>query len=209
VGFPVVLFDLDGTLIDSGAMILASFRHATRTVLERDVADEVLLAHVGGSSLHDQMRVLDPDRVEELVHCYREHNETLHNGLCCFPGIVDVVETLHADGRHLGIVTAKRRPTVDLAFARVPLAQYFDTVVTSEQTERHKPHPEPILLALDRLGANAADAVYVGDSPVDMGAARAASVRAIGVSWGGIHSLDQLVDADVVVDSAEELLGVL
>ena len=208
MGFPVVLFDLDGTLIDSGAIILASFRHATRTVLEREIADEVLLAHVGGSSLHDQMRVIDPDRVEELVHCYREHNEPLHDGLCCFPGVIDALDTLRAERRRLGLVTAKRRATVDLAFAHVPLADYFDTIVTSDETERRKPDPEPILLALERLGAQAADAAYVGDSPFDMRAARAAGVRAVGVSWGGIHPLDR-DDADVVVESPEELLGVL
>jgi pyrophosphatase PpaX len=209
VGFPVVLFDLDGTLIDSGAMILASFRHATRTVLERDIADEVLLAHVGGSSLRDQMHTIDPERVDELVHCYREHNEALHDGLCCFPGILDVLDALRAEGRRLGIVTAKRRVTVDLAFARVPLGPYFDAIVTSEQTERHKPHPEPIRLALERLGAEPGDAAYVGDSPFDMRAARAAGVRAIGVGWGGIHPLDTLRDADDLVDAPEELLGVL
>ena len=209
MGFPVVLFDLDGTLIDSGAMIVASFRHATRTVLAREIADEVLLAHVGGSSLQAQMSAIDPDRVEELVHCYREHNETLHDGLCCFPGIVEVLDTLRDEQRRLGIVTAKRRVTVDLAFAHVPLAAYFDAVVTSEQTERHKPDPEPILLALERLGADPADAAYVGDSPFDMRAAQAAGVRAVGVTWGGIHGRDKLVDADIIVDSAEELLGVL
>jgi pyrophosphatase PpaX len=209
VRYPVVLFDLDGTLIDSGAIILASFRHAARTVLDREVPDEVLLAHVGGSSLHEQMRALDPLRVDELVHSYREHNEPLHDGLEVFPGIFDALETLRGEGRRLGIVTAKRRVTVDLAFARLPLAAYFDAVVTAEQTELHKPDPEPILLALDRLGTVSADAAYVGDSPFDMGAARAAGVRAVGVTWGGIYAREALSDADVLVDTPEELVGVL
>ena len=69
--FPVVLFDFDGTVVDSGSMILASFRHATRAVLDREIPDEQLLAAVGGSTLHAQMRALDADRVEELVHIYR------------------------------------------------------------------------------------------------------------------------------------------
>ena len=79
--FPVVLFDLDGTIVDSGWMILASFRHATRTVLARDFPDEVLLAHVGGATLDEQMRALDPARVDDLVASYREHNEPLHDEL--------------------------------------------------------------------------------------------------------------------------------
>ena len=87
VRYPIVLFDLDGTLIDSGAMILASFRHATRTVLERDIPDEELAALVGGMNIQEQMRTLDPDRVDELVLAYREHNEPLHADLQAFPGV--------------------------------------------------------------------------------------------------------------------------
>ena len=207
--FPVVLFDFDGTVVDSGSIILASFRHATRTVLEREIPDEQLLAAVGGSTLHAQMRALDADRVEELVHSYREHNEPLHAELQCCTGMLEVLEQLQGEGRRLGIVTAKRRRTVDLAFARLPLARYFDVVVTSEATERHKPDPEPILHALDVLGAPAEEAAYVGDSPFDMQSARRAGVYAVGVTWGGIHRREALADADVLVDDAEELLGVL
>src|ERR671933_2173570 len=124
--FPVVLFDLDGTLIDSGAMILASFRHATRTVLARELPDEVLLARVGGATLDEQMRALDPTRVEDLVARYREHNEPLHDGLQPCAGVVDVLERLHEEGRRLGVVTAKRKVTVRLAFRVLPLSHLFD-----------------------------------------------------------------------------------
>ena len=70
-------------------------------------------------------------------------------------------------------MTAKRRATVDLAFARLPIAHFFDTVVGGDETERHKPEPEPLLLGLERLGASADQAAYVGDSPYDMQAAKA------------------------------------
>jgi phosphoglycolate phosphatase-like HAD superfamily hydrolase len=98
---------------------------------------------------------------------------------------------------------------VDLAFVRVPLGHLFDVIVGGDETERQKPSPEPLLLALDRLGAEPADAAYVGDSPFDMQAARAAGLYAVGVSWGRIHERDALGAADVVVDRAEELLAVL
>ncbi len=209
--YPVVLFDLDGTLIDSGWMILESFRHATRTVLRREIPDEVLVAGVGGTSIYEQMAAIDADRVEELVRVYREHNEPLHEELEAFEGIEELLADLHAEGRRLGIVTAKRRPTAELAFATLGIGGFFDVVVTAESTERRKPHPEPIFHALERFGAESRDAAFVGDSPYDMGAGKAAGVFTVGVSWGGIHSGVQLLEAgaDVLVHSVGELRDVL
>jgi pyrophosphatase PpaX len=209
VRFPVVLFDLDGTVVDSGGIILASMRHATRTVLDREIPDEELMAAVGGPGLEAQMRAFAPDRVDELVRVYREHNEPLHDGLESFLGIADVLVALKDEGRKLGIVSAKRRRTVELAFARVPLGHLFDVVVGGDDTVRQKPDAEPLLHALARLGAEPADAAYVGDSPYDMEAARAGGLYAVGVTWGRIHRREQLGAADTVVDTAEELLAVL
>jgi pyrophosphatase PpaX len=209
VRFPVVLFDLDGTVVDTGAIILASMRHAAVTVLGRNYSDTQLLSAVGGPGLEAQMHALDPERVDELVRVYRAHNEPLHEtiGLCA--GMDVVLEELRDRGHRLGIVTAKRRRTVDLAFARVPVEHLFDVVVAGDETEQSKPHPAPLLLALERLGATAGEAAYVGDSPFDMQAANAAGLRAIGVSWGRIHGPETLTDADVVIHSAEELLDLV
>jgi pyrophosphatase PpaX len=209
VRFPVVLFDFDGTVVDSGGIILASMRHATRTVLAREYTDEQLMANVGGPGLDAQMVAIAPEHADELVRVYREHNEAIHDELEAFLGMEDVLATLRAQGRRLGIVTAKRTKTVELAFSFLPLAAYFDTIVAGDDTVRHKPDPDPLLLALERLAAPAADAAYVGDSPYDMRAARAAGVHAIGVTWGKIHDRDALADADVVVDTPEELLDAL
>jgi pyrophosphatase PpaX len=208
---PVVLFDLDGTLIDSGPIILASMRHATRTVLERDFADDELLAHVGGWGLHEQMRVFDSARAEELVRCYREHNEPLHAGLDWCTGIKPVLDRLVDEGRKLGLVTTKRRRTVELAFAALPLERYFDVFVASDDTRRHKPHPEPLLLALERLGRSPQEAAYVGDAPFDVAAAKAGGLFAVAVTWGGIHSRERLeAEApDAIVSAPEELLDCL
>ncbi len=208
--FPVVLFDLDGTLIDSGAIILDSFRHAARTVLDVELTEEALLASVAtGSGLRDQMASFDRDRVEELIVSYREHNEPAHARLECCSGVEELLERLRGEGRRLGIVTAKRRATVDLAFARLPIAHHFDIVVTEESTERRKPYPDPILLALDRLGAQPHEAAYVGDSPFDAEAAKASGVYAVGVTWGRMFARHQLDAADAIVDTPEELLGIL
>jgi pyrophosphatase PpaX len=207
VRYRTVLFDLDGTLIDSAAIILASMRHATRTVLGREIADEQLLAGVG-RGLHYEMQTFDPERADELVAVYREHNEPLHAELQPCPGITNVLDLLN-EGRTLGIVTSKRRVTVQLAFDTLPgLERYFDVVVGAEDTERHKPHPEPLLLALALATAHADETAYIGDSPFDVQAAKAAGVAAIAVTWGGFHSRERLEqeNPDAIVDTAEELL---
>jgi pyrophosphatase PpaX len=209
--FPVVLFDLDGTVIDSGAIILASMRHAAKEVLGAEPPDELLMAAVGGPGLEAQMHALAPDRVEELVSVYRAHNEPLHDELVCCTGMEDVLVRLKEEGRRLGIVTAKRRATVDLAFNVLPLRHLFDTIVGGDETERHKPDPAPLLLGAERLDVEPGQCAYVGDSPFDIRAAKSAGMHAIAVTWGGIHDRHKLEaeEPDAIVDSAEELLGVL
>jgi pyrophosphatase PpaX len=208
IRFPVVLFDLDGTVVDSGAIILASMRHATREVLGEEYTDEDLMKAVGGPGLEAQMAAFAPDRVDELVRVYRAHNEPLHDELEACEGMADVLLRLRDEGRRLGIVTAKRRSTVELAFASVPVAHLFEAVVGGDETERHKPHPEPLLLAAERMGADPGETAYVGDSPFDIRAAKAAGMHAIGVTWGRIHDRERLEaeEPDAVVDRAEELL---
>jgi pyrophosphatase PpaX len=207
VSRPVVLFDLDGTVVDSGAIILASMRHATREVLGRDFDDAELMQAVGGPGLEAQMAVFAPERVDELVRVYRAHNEPLHDELEACAGMEDVLLRLHEEGRRLGVVTAKRRATVELAFASVPLAHLFETVVGGDETEKHKPDPEPLLLAAERMGVAPTDCAYVGDSPFDIRAARAAEMYAVAVTWGRIHDRSKLEreQPDAVVDTAEEL----
>ena len=208
IRYPVVLFDLDGTVVDSGPIILASMRHATREVLGTEHTDDELMQAVGGPGLEAQLSVFGPDDVDELVRVYRAHNEPLHDTLEAFAGMEDVLVRLQAEGRRLGVVTAKRRSTVELAFASVPLGHLFETVVGGDETEKHKPDPEPLLLAAERMGVDPSQAAYVGDSPFDVGAAKAAGMYAIAVTWGRIHDRSRLerAEPDAIVDSPEELL---
>jgi pyrophosphatase PpaX len=210
--FPVVLFDLDGTLIDSGPIIVASMKHAAKHVLGREVEEEILAAAIGGPGLVQQMHALDPDRVDDLVDAYRAHNEPLHEQLEAFREVVELLPRLRAQGRRLGIVTAKRHATVGLAFDRLPgMDEYFDVLIGAEDTVRHKPDPDPLLEALRRLDARPQEAAYVGDSPFDVRAAKAAGVYAVAVAWGGIHTAERLraEEPDALVDHAGELLDVL
>ena len=210
--YPVVLFDLDGTLIDSGPIILASMRHAALTVLGAEIDEQRVRAAIGGPGLVAQMQELDAERADELVEVYRRHNEPLHDELEAFERVLALLPVLRERGHRLGIVTAKRRATVKLAFARFPtLAELTDVLVGSDDTERHKPDPEPLLEALARLGARPDEAAYVGDSPFDIRAAKSGGLLAVAVGWGGIHETERLLaeEPDVLVTEPEELLDVL
>ena len=210
--FRIVLFDLDGTLIDSGPIILASMQHAVRTVLGREIPPEKLAMTVGGQGIVAQMQAIDAEHADELLVVYKEHNDGLHETLEAFDDLVAALPGLKAEGRKLGIVTAKRHRTVGLALDRFPaLASAFDVIVGHEDTERHKPDPEPVLLALEKLGGVPSEAAYVGDSPFDIGAGKSAGVFAVAVGWGGIHPDERLLaeEPDAFVRTTEELLRVL
>jgi pyrophosphatase PpaX len=212
VRYPYVLFDLDGTLIDSGPIILASMQHAVKAVLGRDVPAEELAVTVGGQGLIAQMRALDATRVDQLVEAYRLHNEPLHETLQAFDGMLNVLPRLRAEGAKLGIVTSKRHQTVALALDRFPwLVEYFDAVVAHDDTERHKPDPDPVLAGIERLGGEPAGSAYVGDSPFDIRAAKSAGAYSVGVGWGGVHPEERLLaeEPDAFVREPEELLDVL
>ena len=212
VRFPIVLFDLDGTLIDSGPIILASMQHAVRTVLGREIPQEELGMTIGGQGIVAQMQAIDVEHADDLLAAYKEHNDGLHQTLEAFDELVALLPGLKAEGRKLGIVTAKRHRTVTLALERFPaLADAFDVVVGFEDTGRHKPDADPVLLAVERLAGTPAEAVYIGDSPFDVGAAKAAGVYAVAVGWGGIHPDDRLLaeEPDAFVRTPQELLDVL
>jgi pyrophosphatase PpaX len=149
--------------------------------------------------------------VAELVRVYRAHNEPLHDELACCAGMDDVLVRLRDEGRRLGIVSAKRRATIDLAFDRIPLRHLFDVVVGGDETAKHKPDPEPLLLACERLGVEPQGAAYVGDAPFDVAAAKAAGLASVAVTWGGIHGRERLeaAEPDALVDTPEELYDVL
>ena len=207
-GFDPILLDLDGTVIDSVALIRESHRHAVRTVLGEDWEDARLVANVG-RPLIEQMAVFAPDRADELYSVYREWNHANTAALLlAYEGIEDSLRALRSEGRRMAIVTSKSHDAVDLAWKVLPsLRDLFDVVIAAEDTERHKPEPDPLLEALERLGAGPENACYAGDAPFDLMAGRAAGLTTIGVTWG-FFPAEQLavLEPDAMVDTPDELL---
>lgn len=180
----VWLFDFDGTLVDSVELILDSYRYTTATVLGHTPPDDVLRACIGRPLL-EAMTVLDADRAPEMVGVYLEHNAARHEALLArYPGVDTLLAGLVAAGRKVGIVTSKRRDAVELGLRLLGITTRFDVIVTWEDTDRHKPLPDPVLEALRRLDADPGEAIYLGDTAWDMRAGRAAGVLTGAVLWG-------------------------
>jgi pyrophosphatase PpaX len=205
------LFDFDGTLVDTTEMIHQSMRHAASSVLGRDdIPRETLLANVG-QPLPRQMELIDAENAELLLEAYRRHHEEHHDDLIGqFPGVEESLSRLRSAGIKVAVVTSKRRTSVEMALKNFPgLRNVVDRFVTMEDTTQHKPHPEPLLRGLEFLGdVPKEEAAYVGDSPFDVEAAKAAGVTSVAVSWGAFSEdrlrsaePDHLVpDIDAVVD---------
>ena len=204
------LFDFDGTLVDTTDLIYRSMRHAAGEVLGREISREVLMANVG-QPLPRQMELLSAEHAEALLDSYRLHNEENHDALIKeFPGVEDSLARLRSAGIKVAVVTSKRRFSVDMALKTFPgLGDVVDQWITMEDTTEHKPRPEPLLKGLELLGnVPREQAAYVGDSPFDVAAAKAAGVKSVAVSWGAFSEEtlraaepDHLVaDLDAAVD---------
>jgi pyrophosphatase PpaX len=206
------LFDFDGTLVDTTELIYQSMRHATGEVLGKDLPREILLANVG-QPLPRQMELIDAGRAEALLESYRLHNEEHHDALIqAFPGVDESLARLRSAGVKIAVVTSKRRFSVEMALTSFPgLGEVVDRFVTMEDTTGHKPDPEPLLKGLELLGDIPPEvAAYVGDSPFDVAAARAAGVTSVAVSWGAF-SEDTLREAepDHLVEDIDAAVDVL
>lgn len=187
-----VLFDLDGTLVDSIELILGSARYAFEGFDGTVPTDAEWLTGVG-IPLRTMMRRYAPDDagVDALIARYRVHQAEHHDRLVrCYDGVVDTLGQLRERGHPIALVTSKGDALTRRALALVGIDGFIDEIVSCDSTERHKPDPEPVIHALDRLGASPARAVFVGDSIHDMAAGKAAGVITIGALWGPFTRAD-------------------
>lgn len=207
-GFDPVIFDLDGTVVDTVELIRDSFRHTAKAVLGHELPDSVLLAGVG-QPLMPQMQAISAEHAQELYDVYREYNHRRHDELIRpYAGMQAALAALRAAGRRLGIVTSKSRDTTAMAFRAVGMRDLFDEVVTATDSTVHKPLPEPVLLCLERLGGDPAEAIFIGDAPADIAAGAAAGLRTAAVTWG-LFSPADLVAArpTYVLDSPGQIVA--
>ncbi|HEY3267531.1 MAG TPA: HAD-IA family hydrolase [Armatimonadota bacterium] len=178
------LFDLDGTLLDSTDLLLAGYKHTARTHLGLETTDEHWLPHFG-SPLRDQMALLSEEQADAMVSTYRVFYQANHDLLLrLYPAVPELLKELKANGHRLGVVTSKLTRFAVRGLELFGIDGLFDAIIGESDTALHKPNPEPVLLALERIGACPADAWMVGDSSYDLLAGRAAGCRTAAALWG-------------------------
>jgi pyrophosphatase PpaX len=223
-----ILFDLDGTLIDTTDLILRCFEHSWQSVCRRGHSREALIGTFG-IPLREAMRLLmgdegeavaapeiggEVDLIERLLDEYRLFNSANHDAMACaFEGVEQVVAELRARGYFIGVVTSKGRELgmrgLRLCSSDMVVGKLIDTAVFLEDTTRHKPHPDPLLAALEKLDATPARAAYVGDSSHDMIAGRRAGVETVAALWGPFPRTElERERPDHLAESISELLEI-
>jgi pyrophosphatase PpaX len=184
--YQAVLFDLDGTLLDSVRLILDSYHHTLANHGLPARTDAHWLAGLG-TPLRVQFREWgdDPAQIEAMVLTYREYNLTHHDQqVSPYPGVVEMVRAVQAAGRRTALVTSKNREGATRGLRVIGLDDTMEVIVGADDVVNPKPHPEPVHRALEALGAAPAEAVFVGDSLHDMHSGRAAGTATAAVLWG-------------------------
>jgi pyrophosphatase PpaX len=208
--YKYVLFDLDGTLINTNRLILDSFKYTYKTCLGLDVSEHEILKCFG-EPLKVTLKRYSEDKAEVLFKTYIDYNESRHNDtVTIFDGIPELLEELVKQGHTLALVTAKRRKVALMGLELFDIKKYFDVFVALEDTELHKPNPAPVIKALELLGAQTSEAIMVGDSVFDIHCAHGADVKAALVKWSAAQDFQEdASSADYVAHSTKELLDII
>lgn len=209
--YKYVIFDVDGTLVDSGKALCASFVRVMEEETGQQVAPETYARYWGipGIRAFHDFGITDPARIAAAIERWDRYFQEIQAWSPPFPGIEAVLEKLESRGHVLGVVTSKNGEELEADFAPNPIARYLPHRVTADDTALHKPNPEPLLEMLRRLGARKEECVYIGDTVFDAGCANAAGVEFALASWGllfgepeGLHAVSRLA-------RPEDILGLV
>ncbi len=206
------LFDLDGTLIDSIDLILASYRHTLAAHGLPAVPDSEWMRGVG-TPLRVQLGqwAASPDELLALVATYREYNLANHDQMILpFPGIAELLLGVRAAGLRTGVVTSKNREGTKRGLRLFGLEEFIEVLVCADDVERPKPHPEPVERAVQQLGADPATTIFVGDSIHDLHSGRGAGVLTGAVLWGPFRREElEAAEPDFWLETPEDLKRLL
>jgi pyrophosphatase PpaX len=207
-----VLYDFDGTLADSTELIMRCYRYTMSAHLGRVPPDEEWLSGFG-MTLETQLRRFARDEAEaaRMLDTYRDYQNGIHDELLRpFPGAAETVAELDRRGYRLAIVTSKHRRSAMRGMELCGIVSHFDAIVTPEDVTEPKPHPEPVLFALEKLGVAPGEALFVGDSPHDIASGKAAGTRTAGALWGPFpRAALEAAGPDVFLHAQDDVLRLL
>jgi len=179
-----VVFDLDGTLVNTIPLIIASYDHALWTVFQTHADPDEARGWIG-QTLYGTFSSRYPEHADELITAYLDFNLAHLDELALpYEGMAELLTELTKAGVTIGVATSKRRSSAEATLRAVGLDGLIPVTAGMEDTQSHKPDPDPLLLAVERLGHAPAESAYVGDAVVDVLAAQAAGMDAIAVTWG-------------------------
>ncbi|MFU1795325.1 pyrophosphatase PpaX [Paenibacillus azoreducens] len=179
-----ILFDLDGTIIDTNELIITSFMHVLEKHSLKPLTREQIIPKMGATLEQQLQHFSGMGDITALMATYRSYNDEHHDAMVrLFPGVEEVVKQLHAKGIRLGVVTTKNKPGTIRVLEMFDLQKYMGAVVTLNDVDHPKPHAEPVLKAVEKIGSEPSRTLMVGDSPMDILSAKAAGVQSAGVAW--------------------------
>lgn len=210
-----IMFDFDGTIMDTNEIILNSWNHTFNTLLGHDADRELMLEHFG-EPLELSMKKFfgaEGDQIKEYIDIYRSYQtDNFVNGIKLFPGVPEMLESLKNAGYTLALVTSRLKHTTMQGVEKFGLDRYFDIVITADDCTKHKPDPQPINITLEKLGKTADEAVMVGDTVMDLGCAKNAGVISVLVGWSMALPPEKAAgDAapDYILEKADDMLLIL
>lgn len=208
--WPLVLWDYDGTLVDSVPAIIAAHHVATEQVLGIRLDENAIRERIGEPA-HKRIAALVPDHADEVYAIFRRVIGALPpDATPLFDGVAEILQDLADIGAKNALVTSRPRALVLPALARFGIYDCFSTFVGLEDTAQHKPNGQPILHAMAAVGEIAARSVYIGDAVVDVKAAHAAGTESVAVTWGaGRLGALEAAGPTLIAGTPEELAAIL
>lgn len=205
-----ILFDLDGTLVDTNNLIIQSFKHTFKKELNLDV-DEAEIVMYFGEPLKYTLAKYGEENLDKLMNTYRSYNETMHDELACAVESADnALKALKASGIKVGVVTSKRRNMAERSLKLFNILDQMDIIVTPEDTEKHKPEGEPVLKACEILGIKPSEAIMVGDSYFDILCGKNAGAKTCLVKYTALPMEELLkYEPDYIIDDLNDLIKLL
>ena len=178
-----LLFDFDGTLLDTNELIIQTFMHIFDEKFPGQYTKDDCIPLIG-PSLRQTFELLTPNEVDEMIAKYRAWNEEHHDELVTeYEGVVETLQQLHAMGIRLVIVSSKIHANIVRGLQVLGVDDLFEYIVGADDVEHVKPHPEPIEKALHYLQLSKDEVIMIGDNSHDIEGGQNAGVKTAGVAW--------------------------